>query len=143
MSSGWVDFRIIDNHKEIFHDSFSYTPYDSFLELINALHDIKTCSGFVEKKVTFNTEPLEYDFCFTKSEGVVSLEIKDYKDYRRAGNTEAMFAVKGSYDEICIPFWRGLRKLKGKNSQEELDRAWHRAFPLLELEKLTSKLKSK
>ena len=143
MREGWVDFRVFNDGKLIIHDCFSYTPYDSFRELIDAAHLLRTSKATIDRKVIFNTEPVEYEFVFSKAEDIVTLSVSVYKDDRRTESHEEAFSLKGSYDEICMPFWRGLRRLQSEFEPEELDEAWHRPFPSEDLDKLTNILKGK
>ncbi|ABC29892.1 hypothetical protein HCH_03128 [Hahella chejuensis KCTC 2396] len=138
---GWVDFRLEANGKNQIHEGFSYTPYDSFLELVDALFDMKSQQWPVQKKATFNTEPYEYEFHFKKENEKVHLNIVGYPDHRRMDKSETIYAAEGTYEEICLPFWRGLRRLQGMHSAEELDKRWQRSFPSSEIDALTRLLK--
>ena len=58
LEAGWVNFKIVKDGVSLVEDSFSYTPYDSFGELIGAIHLLKSASNF-EGTVVFHTEPME------------------------------------------------------------------------------------
>jgi len=134
LEHGWV--RLTINYgTETFTIVASYTPSDSFLDLTNALHSLLR-DGQV--KVTWHCEPPEYDMLFSRSGVSVSLEIYEFPDYRRGiKRGEKVFAISGTYEEVCLPFWRALRDLQGRFSAEELNSRWHRPFPSHEIDLLT------
>ncbi len=118
----------------------SYTPYDSFLDLADGLRHllIYECSAVVN----WSEEPSEYELRFNRKGEVINLEICYYPDHRRnAGRGESVLAAAGTYQEICMPFWRALRNLQGRFTAEELDRRWHRPFPFREIDRLTAEIK--
>jgi len=61
---------------------------------------------------------------------------------RIARSGEKELEITGSYEEICVPFWRALRSLQGRFSAEELDARWHRPFPWKDIDQLTSAIKT-
>ena len=81
---------------------------------------------------------------FSISGEEVKLEVYIFSDHRRDyGRGERELEITGSYEEICVPFWRALRSLQGRFSAEELDARWHRPFPWKEIEILTAAIKEK
>ena len=81
---------------------------------------------------------------FSGSGGMVRMEIYFFHDYRRlAGSGEKELEITGSYEEICVPFWRALRSLQGRFSAEELDARWCRPFPWKEIDLLTTAIREK
>lgn len=139
--NGWVGVKLScgDNATEIIA---SYTPYDSFLDLVNALHNLFLYEG--EWRVIWNEQPVEHEFRFRRSADLVSLEALSFFDHRR--NVESpnrWLTARGSYEEIAIPFWSALRNLQGRFSPEDLRLRWHRDFPSKEIESLTSLLHSR
>ena len=138
LEHGWVGLTI-SYGVETVTIAASYTPSDSFLDLTNALHNLLSDG---EAKVTWHCEPPEFDMLFARNGANVSLEIYEYSDYRRGSERgEKVFAVSGTYEEICLPFWRALRDLQGRFSAEELNARWHRQFPSREVDLLTSEIK--
>lgn len=120
----------------------SYTPSDSFLDLTSALYNL-LCYR-VGGAVTWHAEPAETELRFSISQEDVELEVYSFSDHRRDyGRGERELAITGSYEEICMPFWRALRSLQGRFSPEELDVRWHRPFPWKEIEILTAAIKEK
>ena len=113
LSQGWVNLTIDYQGNPILQDSVSYTPYDSFGDLVDTLHMMYLVKNTVEKKVIFNAEPYEYEFTFTKNDKNIDLEIIGYPDYRRSAKAEHIWSRSGSLEEICKPFWRSLRTFQG------------------------------
>ena len=120
----------------------SYTPSDSFLGLTNALYDLLHYEG--EATVVWHEEPAETELRFFRTKDLVRLEVWFFFDDRRDyGRAKKEFEVSGLYEEICLPFWRALRSLQGRFSNEELGTRWHRAFPWKEIDLLTKAIKGK
>ena len=143
LEAGWVDVRVEDDEEVIVSDSFSYTPYDSFGDLIDALFVMSpSYRGNHEKTIIFSTEPLEYEVTFSKKSNDIELIISSCPDMKRNFSArKEIYRVAGKYEEICIPFWRALRNLQSKHSKEQLNELWRRPFPFSDLNKLTEKIK--
>ena len=136
---GWVGLKLICGG-EVAEIIASYTPYDSFLDLVNALYNLFLYEG--EWRVIWNEAPVEYELRFRRTGNLVSLELVEFPDHRRElQEAQGRLKATGSYDEVAIPFWRALRNLEGKFSSEELHARWHREFPSKQLEGLTSMLR--
>jgi hypothetical protein len=136
---GWVGLTI-SRGSDTVTINISYTPNDSFLELANALYNLFLYSG--EAKVIYHAGSTEYELRFTKEGGLVRLEAYEFPDRRRdAGRGERFFEAAGSYEDICLPFWRALRNLQGRFSEDELNARWHRPFPSKEIDSLTGLLR--
>ncbi len=141
MRFGSIDFTLSNNGNEILTDSISYTPYDSFGDLILALdsfrEEYQTCD---ECKVILNTEPYEYELKFSGTNHCINLSIESYSSHERNAAGEKIYTVMGNYSEICIPFWRALRSLQGLYSDKDFKEMWYKEFPSKELDTLTSKI---
>ena len=136
---GWVGLTISCGSDTV-TINISYTPNDSSLDLANALYNLFLYSG--EAKVIYHAGSTEYELRFAKEGGVVRFETYEYPDrLRDAGRGERFFEAAGSYGDICIPFWRALRNLQGRFSEEELYARWHRSFPWKEIDGLTALLR--
>ena len=120
----------------------SYTPSDSFLDLTNALHRLLYYP--IEATVVWHEEPAETELRFSPSGELIRLEVYMFPDRHRriARNGEKELEITGSYEEICVPFWRALRSLQGRFSAEELDARWHRPFAWKDIDQLTSAIKT-
>jgi hypothetical protein len=137
--SGWVGLKMSCGD-EVADIIASYTPYDSFLDLVNALYNLFLYEG--DWRVVWNEEPVERELRFYRVGNLVSLELLEFPDHRRELERAASrLKVNGSYQEVAIPFWRALRNLQGRFSPEELDGRLHRKFPSKEIEGLTSILR--
>jgi hypothetical protein len=138
---GWVGL-FINYGEEAITIIASYTPSDSFLDLTNALYALLYYP--IEATIVWHEEPAETELRFSVSGGIVRLEVYTFPDYRRiAGSGERDLEISGSYEEICVPFWRALRSLRGRFSAEELDARWHRPFPWKDIDQLTTAIKEK
>ena len=135
---GWVGLKL-SYGSETTGVIASYTPYDSFLALVDALYNLFLYEG--EWRVVWNEAPGEREFVFRRTGNLVYLELVEFPDHRRELRAEHQLKASGSYEEVAIPFWRALKNLQGRFSAEELQDRWHRAFPSKELEGLTSMLR--
>ena len=137
---GWIGMTIQSDGISPFNQSFSYTPYDSFFELITAVAMVSKGDG--EWVAHWNAEPIEYEFQLQRTQDEVHLRIQRHADnQRQKGQEEAVFTASGDFSGIALPFWRALQNLRSRFSVEELDRRWHRKFPVAELDRLTTSLK--
>jgi hypothetical protein len=143
LRNGWVDFKLESEGEIIIQDSFSYTPYYSFFDLVDVLDFFNDCKRNLDKSVVFSTEPYEYEFLFKQRGEEVQLKVLGHKDDRRTDNFDCIFSIHGSYKEVCIPFWRGLRGLQSKYDPQELEEAWNSPFPSAELDELSKTIKAK
>lgn len=141
LANGWVNLRIQSGNKDILNDGVSYSPYDSFGDLIDTLHVLKTLNGLTDRKVMFHAEPCEYEFNFTKSNSNFELKVYEFPNSSRSIQPEILFEIEGDYKEVCLPFWRGLRSLQSELTPEALDNARHRQFPSKQLDLLTEVVK--
>lgn len=138
---GWVCLKIDYGDKSA-SSIASYTPGDSFLDLTNALDSLFHYGG--EAMVVWYEGPGETELRFFCTKDMVRLEVWFFLDHRRDyGRGEKEFEISGSYEEICLPFWRALRSLQGRFSNEELEARWHRSFPWKEIDLLTRAIKER
>ncbi|HEY9401690.1 MAG TPA: hypothetical protein VIQ24_03270 [Pyrinomonadaceae bacterium] len=133
---GWMSFELRAGDESV-AETVSYTPYDSLVDLINAL--IKILAGEdTQVMVRWAHNPDELDFVFSAGGDEVRLEVDWYRDHLRAeGAGERLFSFTGSRLEVCRPFWKALRDLRGDVEVDEFARNWRREFPERELGWLT------
>ena len=137
---GWIGISI-EYQGASFDESFSYAGYDTFEELVLALTRLLLPRATVS--VTCLVGPAEFDLRFERDGDVVHFAIVEYPDHgRQKGAGQVAFSASGTFQQICIPFWRALRELEGRFSEEELARRWHREFPHDRLRRLTGRIKS-
>ena len=79
---------------------------------------------------------------FLKQEGAITLEMWYFDDHtRRVGQKSQLeFSISGTYDAVCLPFWRALRDLQKLYTEKEFEQHWRSPFPTRELALLTQKL---
>ena len=113
---------------------------NSFHALAEALIRLRNSAG--EAIVVWQCEPSEYEFRFSDQAGAVSLQVLLFPGQERSVFDElnSKLTVTGSYEEVCLPFWRALRQLQGRFSEEEWQARWHGPFPSRELDLLTAAL---
>ena len=136
---GWVGLTIGQGEEPLTIVA-SYTLSDSFLDLTNALYNLLCyrVGGFV----IWHEEPAQTEMRFSISGEEIELEVCFFSDHHRDyGRGERELVITGSYEEICLPFWRALRNLQGRFSAEELEARWHRPFPWKEIDLLTAVIK--
>lgn len=115
--------------------------YNGFLELTLALHRLLFTQG--ESVVTWQGDPMQYEMRFLRIEGTVYLEIEEFAENRRStARGERLMFVTGTYEEICLPFWRALCSLQVRFPEEELAARWLGPFPWNEINKLSAEIKA-
>ena len=114
--------------------------YNSFFPLMEALLRPQNASG--EATVAWQCEPVECELQFARHYDVVTLQVLLFPDARRSvfDAPEPKLSVTGSYDEVCLPFWRAIRQLQGRFSEQQWKVRWQYPFPTRELEILTAAL---
>src|SRR5882672_11603490 len=83
---GWVGFRI-DYGEEAITIIASYTPSNSFLDLINALHTLLYYP--TEETIVWHEASAETELRFSASGNIVRLEVYNFPDYRRIAGSGA------------------------------------------------------
>src|SRR5215211_5319991 len=115
---GWVGLTI-SRGDEAVTITVSFTPSDSFRELADALYNLFLYEG--EAKVIWNEGPGEGEMRFSRQGELVRLEMCQHPNrLREEGRGERLFEASGSYEDVCVPFWRALRDLQGRFPVEEL-----------------------
>lgn len=136
--AGTIEITLRHEVKTV-HIGASYI-YSSFHALVEALIRLKISAD--EAVVVWQCEPFEYEFRFRSLDTAVSLQVILFPDSRRSvfDEPDPKLATVGSYEEVCLPFWRALRQLQGRFSEEEWQARWHGPFPSRELDFLTAAL---
>ncbi|HEX2914611.1 MAG TPA: hypothetical protein VH186_27665 [Chloroflexia bacterium] len=135
-NSGWLKVQIHSN-ETIVTFTASYVPYDSIYELTKGLSTFLSVGS--NQRVSWNTEPIEYDFLFSKSGDKIRFEIVEYADNRRlTGTGKTVFNITGTVDSIVVPIWRALRNLEYSDYFEQ---EWKHKFPHQEMKFLTDLIK--
>jgi len=140
-SCGWVELTIeLDDHEPL-HIIGTYTPSDSFLGLINALHAMLQVEG--AQCATWYQGSREVDLCFEKCAERISLTLSWFPERARTKWIgERLLEFSDSYRQVCMPFWRALRNLLGRCTAEALRAGWHREFPTADLDRLTADIEA-
>lgn len=135
---GWIGWDLKCDEEVVLTCVASHI-YDSFDQLVTALGAM--LDPREERFVVWMEEPAELEMRFVSRDGTIFLEINDFSNsLRPLGKPSADWAASGTYDEICLPFWRALRSLEGRYSPEELAKRWKGYFPHRELALLTEQL---
>jgi hypothetical protein len=140
---GWIGITVrtdddpADAHS--FTDSMSYTPFDSFWELVTALN-LLAAGGNVAVAANWFSQPTRHEFRFARVEDVCSLQILTFTEF--VHQPTARLTARGTFREICRPFWKALRDLQTRFPKDELERRWHRPFPHAELDRLTQRVRT-
>ena len=134
--NGFIGLKITYERKELYVLG-SYCPRNSLVDLAGTLKGLLEIP--MESVVIWNEEPTEYEMRFSRTQQQISLTIDCYPDSRRSiHHYDRVFTMQGSYETVCIPFWRALRDLQGRFSAEELTKRWHSDFPFDQLNQLTA-----
>jgi hypothetical protein len=118
----------------------SCVQYDSVADLAGAIAFI--LKGGSEATVSWNAEPTEYDICFRREGDRLRLTVIQHPDSRRtrSGGTTVLEVV-GNPLEICLPFWRALRRLESAMPPAEFEAEWSRRFPREKVSEITTLIK--
>jgi hypothetical protein len=126
-----------NNHYQFFP---SYTPYDSFTELANAL--LAVLDGNHKAVVRWNDEPVEHKFVFTTEGERVSFKVYEVINSVVAGKVDQeRFGFEGTRREVLRPFWKGLRDMQSRQDPKEYEKQWHSPFPEREILELKHRVK--
>jgi hypothetical protein len=137
---GWMSFELRAGERSL-AETVSYTPYDSLVDLIDAL--VKLLKDDTELTVTWAHNPDELDFNFSARGDEAKLEVERYRDSLRTGVTgERAFTYAGSRLDVCHPFWKALRDLQADIEVDEFARNWRREFPAREVLRLTAEIEA-
>lgn len=137
---GWAETCLYVDEKE-YERWFSYIFPHVFAELCEALSTL--IDGSQPQTITWASEPDKHEMHFSKEGNTTKLEMWRFEDHKRGANVKKVleFAISGTCDEICLPFWRALQALQGLYSEKEFEQRWGQAkFPTQELARLTYKL---
>ena len=132
---GWVTLTIRwEDEAVIFRASYIY---NSFHLLVDAL--IKLRLGEGKAVAQWNCEPIEYELSFKREGDIVNLDVLCFPDRNRSVfQQNIVLSITGSYEEICLPFWRALRNLQGRYPEAEIEEKWQGSFPSPDMKKLTA-----
>jgi len=138
---GWINLKIEHNFALIIDSEFSYI-YNGLEDLLDSLYQLSIASS-IETEVIFLGEPFAYKLFFSKRKDIIQFKIYFIKSY--LGNNksgELIYEKIGNFKEICIPFWRGLRKIQSKYTQEEFNKLWQTEFSYEKLDNLSKIIKT-
>jgi hypothetical protein len=140
-ADGWVTVRLTAPDPTLELDA-SYTPRDSIGDLAQAASAL--VAGVPKQVVTWNTEPVEYDFCFSSTGGRTRLEVRQFPNHRRQrGRDGALVAVAEDVTGTLVrAVWRALWRLQGAVSAEAYVRSWRHPFPTGTVERLGAQIKA-
>lgn len=137
---GWIGISI-QQQDNSFAESFSYAGYDSLRELVRSLGLLLKAE--TTSSVTCLIGPAEFDLRFERNLDVIQFTVVVLASHRRLqGTGESAFSASGSFEQICVPFWRALRELESRFNKKELAERWHREFPHDELCRLSKRIRS-
>ena len=139
----WLEIRVTAGPVG-FSQQVSYTPYDSLLTLISGLATLlPSRCGECSARVTWNSEPVEFDFCFRREGRGVTLKIYRFPDAKRSlGFERLVLGSSGSFGQVCRPFWKALQDLETRRAANEFEVGWRRPFPSEAMRRLTHAVKS-
>jgi hypothetical protein len=138
---GWIKLSI-GSGESSFEGFMSCVPYPSSWETLTALSLM--LQGADQATATWFAEPVTYDLRFKREQDRVLLELIEFPDnQKRTSQERKLLSATGSFDEICRPFWKAIRDLQGRFSDEELSRGWQQEFPREAIERLTRLMREK
>ena len=118
----------------------SYVPCDSVADLANALALI--LKGGPEATVSWNEEPIRYDFRFSQSRDGVHVVVMRLRGSGRPSNGgDELLSERGTALDIVRSFWRALRRLESSMPPDEYHAAWGYSFPAAKVKEITALIK--
>ena len=135
-SRGWMDVVLTVGETRL-EFSASYIPSDSVRDLAEAVSGL--LRGVKDQTVSWNTEPIRYEFRFTTTGQHIRLEVYQFADHRQSGGV-AVAAVVEETRVLCLALWRTLRRLQGQLSEAAYATAWQHPFPSEVVRRITSQL---
>jgi hypothetical protein len=113
---------------------------DSFRGLITSLSLL--LSGVSDAEVALLEEPMEYFLRFEMGGDEIEVALFRLPEVRGVGGPPVpVWAAKGTKAEICLPFWRALRKVFSQLSRETYESEWHHPLPAEPMERLTEAIR--
>jgi len=132
---GWMDLTIRST-VGLVTLAVSHVLYDTLNDLVEALHALAI--GDDHRSVRVMEEPEVCELRFERENGTVRLKICRRPSSHRC---QTLLEAEGSFQEVCLPFWRALRKLQVRFPEKEFELRWKRPFPALGMEKLSADLR--
>jgi hypothetical protein len=117
----------------------SHVPYDSVSELANAL--LGTRDGYEKTIVHWNDEPVEHQFVFALSNNRMDFRVNKMCETIKGKIPEQVFSFGGSIYDVIWPFWKALREMESRLSEEEYERQCREPFPARELAELGKRIR--
>jgi hypothetical protein len=133
---GWIIISVDNGVDSITIEADS--KFNSFQELTMGLFVLTSEDN--QFTVTWLEEPDVTEWRFTKfAEDIV------FENWRLpfAKTAELKMQFSGSFQEVCIPFWRALQALKNRWERAELEKSLEDDFPFIDLERLTAEIESR
>lgn len=135
-SHGWLKL-CLRSGESILEIDASVVPGDSIADLAAAICFL--LKGGSKVTVEFNEEPRETEFRLIQKQSGLMLSVFQFPDSRRSRTSGTrVFEVSGTTLEICMAFWRGLRRLESEVSAAEYQLGWGRAFPVAKMSEIAS-----
>jgi hypothetical protein len=134
-SARWIGMTVRCHDQEVTVIGSS-TPYDSIGDLAMAM--FRLAAGSPDAVVSFNEEPMEYDLRFQERDNRIDVTLTIYPDHRRSKDIgRDVLRAEASRAEVCLSFWRALRRLQTALSEEGFAEAWGYPFPARTVDRLT------
>jgi len=136
---GWLPLTLRIDQQQ-FAIVASAVPNDSITDLAGAIALL--LKGGPEVTVFWNEEPVEYRFCFLVDEEDASFALISVRGRSDTMRTDIeLLRARGSKVEVCLPFWRALRRLESSMAPDEYKAAWGYRFPSTKVREITSLVK--
>ena len=144
-----VELGIPENHwirielahaDHAFSVDVSYTPCDSVADLAQAV--AKIAKGADDAALTLLEGQSELEVEFRGAGDLISVNVTSYPNhYRMVGTGTREFGLQASRKDVCLAFWRALRRLESRMDPADFERAWGHPFPSKKVQELTQIMK--
>ncbi len=105
---------------------------EGFWKLTLALHAAMSQRGTFICVWQYQPDPLELIF----ERDMENIKLRVHYDERN------QLVLRGTYEEVCLPFWRALQGLRSRYPEEELKDLIGKEFPFNEIDKLSAAVRS-
>jgi len=138
--NGWMAMTIRSD-ETIVTLLVSYVLYNTLDELVDGLHALTTGDNY--RSVRIFEEPTTCEMRFRRENGTIRFELCRFSSFSRVASRkpgQMLFEIEGTLAEVCLPFWRALRNLQTRFSEDEFQLRWRRPFPGSGMQKLRANL---
>ncbi|NNE66761.1 MAG: hypothetical protein HKN33_09345 [Pyrinomonadaceae bacterium] len=132
---GWMSVGFEHDGAE-FHTTTAHAPHKTALsDMLNTVSGMLCTEGDYTRELKWNRDPEEYDFAFTRTGDIATIEITEYPTSSRK-HGEVVYHFEGDPFGIAKAFLTTFQQMFEERDVDEFEENWHQEFPIAELEGL-------